>query len=149
MITYTEKGIILHDLVIAAGYSLNHNNTQAFDSGGNQSSAIDIAVQAIMDAYDPLPLAKTEAINRVNLHATSLIASIYGFLDINNPAEAKGLVDFMTDLYTSTIPAAREVLSGNMLTIKNTNDTRIVKIAEVNVMTNWQLVDAYDATVGW
>ena len=73
MIDYTEKGIAAHDLVIAAGYKLNHNNTQAFDNDGNQSAAIDAAVQSIIDSYDPLPDAQNKAIKKVTGRADSLI----------------------------------------------------------------------------
>lgn len=66
MINYTEKGWMLHTAINNAGYKLKANtNDEAYDEFGNQSAAIDTAVQAIIDAYDPLPLAKSEAKARI------------------------------------------------------------------------------------
>ena len=141
-INYIEKGYRQHEYIREQGHWIS-------SADGVWTSDDDVVVQPLMDAYNPLPDAKYDAIQRVNLHATGLIADVYGFLDITQPQEAKGLVDFMTDLYSSIVPAAREPLSGGMLECKNINDTRQVKVLEVNALTTWQDCDAYDATVGW
>jgi len=70
MIKYIEKGFGLHTAINDSGYTLEPNtNDKAYDLAGNQSPAIDTAVQAIIDSYDPLPEAKVEAIDRINIAA--------------------------------------------------------------------------------
>jgi len=70
MIKYVEKGGNLHFVLSDAGYQLKDNtNDEAFDSQGNQSAEIDRAVQAIIDQYNPLPEAQTEASEKVNTAA--------------------------------------------------------------------------------
>ena len=145
MINYTEKGSSLHNAVNEAGYYLIANtNDQAFDSDGNQSPEIDTAVQLIIDSYDPLPEAKAEAISRVKITASLKAAEIYPFID-GETDQAVGLYQFASDLYLSTIPAARENLSGGLLAFKNVHDAAVSAISDINAMTDWQLVNAYDA----
>lgn len=54
MINYIEKGIGLHNFISSSGHKLT-------DRDGVWISSDDIAVQDIIDAYDPLPLAVVEA----------------------------------------------------------------------------------------
>jgi len=56
MINYIEKGIYLHDYISELGYSLIEND-------GVWESSDDIAVQNIIDTFDPLPYAIAEAKN--------------------------------------------------------------------------------------
>jgi len=51
MISYTEKGYGLHEAIRAAGHSLEQRD-------GVWLSSDDVAVQAIIDAYDALPPAQ-------------------------------------------------------------------------------------------
>jgi hypothetical protein len=53
MINYIEKGSGLHNLISDSGYLLVKKNYEWISSD-------DVAVQAIIDAYDPLPTVKTE-----------------------------------------------------------------------------------------
>ena len=63
MINYKEKGGKLHEAINAAGYYLEPNtNNKAYDANGNQSAEIDAAVQAIIDNYDQLAVAKKDAL---------------------------------------------------------------------------------------
>jgi len=62
MINYIEKGYGLHKAIASANHSLSKVN-------GKWVSSNDVAVQAIIDSYDPLPDAKTEAIERINQEA--------------------------------------------------------------------------------
>ena len=105
-------------------------------------------VQALADAYDELPPAKTEAKDRVKLHASGLVAALYPFINPDKN-EAIGLYNFTVDMYMTTVPAARQPLSGNLLTFKGIHDTAVAKIAEVDLLTDWASCDAYDATIGW
>ena len=59
MISYVEKGIGLHDAIRDAGYWLYQEN-------GVWWSSDDAAVQAIIDGFNPLPLAKTAGSNAVD-----------------------------------------------------------------------------------
>ncbi len=59
MINYTEKGIRLHEHIFESGYTLTLTD-------GEWVSSDDVAVQAIIDSFDPLPQARQEAINLVN-----------------------------------------------------------------------------------
>lgn len=54
MITYTEKGYGLHQAIAAAGHSLSQVD-------GVWIASDEAAVQAIIDAFDPLPPARDEA----------------------------------------------------------------------------------------
>lgn len=84
MIEYVEKGGKLHTVIGNAGYRLKDNtNDEAFDLIGNQSAAIDSAVQAIINNYDPLPDAKASAITEIAQYASDLIDNSI------NPIKAK------------------------------------------------------------
>lgn len=69
MITYIEKGYGLHTKLLEAGFVLGENNSLAFTLSGEQSSAIDIEVQEIINNFDPLPDAQAAAIEKVNAAA--------------------------------------------------------------------------------
>ena len=58
MINYIELGVGLHDAIHDAGHWLEKRD-------GQWLSSDDVAVQAIIDAYDPLPAARSDAIERV------------------------------------------------------------------------------------
>lgn len=62
MINYIEKGYWLHSEIGKQNHSLAKVS-------GVWVSSDDVAVQAIIDSYDPLPEAKAEAIERVNIKA--------------------------------------------------------------------------------
>lgn len=143
MITYTEKGINLHNLINESGYTLSQID-------GVWVSSDDIAVQAIIDSYDPLPEAKEEARLRVKIVASEKVAAIYPFIDPTTDAVI-GLYQYTLDMYQLIIPAARESLTGRLLEFKNIRDAALSAIGDVNAMTDWQLVNAYDAvnTPAW
>ena len=63
MVIYTEKGLGLGRFLSEAGYQLRHTRlgTIAETLQRQQSQEIDIAVQAIIDSYAPLPDAQAEA----------------------------------------------------------------------------------------
>lgn len=58
MISYTEKGYKLHELIAESGHSLSQIN-------GVWVSDDDTSVQAIIDAYDPMPDTKSDAIAQI------------------------------------------------------------------------------------
>ena len=143
MINYTEKGHRLHKIINAAGHLLS-------EVDGVWESSDNTAVQAIIDSYDPLPEAKTDAKARIIKEASKRVSAIYPFINPDKE-EAIGLYEFTTDLYLSTKANAREPLTGRLLQFKMIHDTAQAAITVVNSMTDWQVVDAYDAATapGW
>lgn len=135
MITYTEKGRYLHEALAAAGYVLKQID-------GTWASSDDTAVQLIIDAYDSLPEAKVDAINRVKQHAAGLVNAIYPHIDAES-TDVIGFYNYTVDMWQGG------ALTGRLLDFKGVRDTTVSKISEINAMTDWALVDAYDATVGW
>lgn len=75
MINYLEKGEGLQFALDAAGYALRLSAGvyTARDLDGNESASIDIAVQAIIDAYDPLPDYKAIKIEELKIEGLSRI----------------------------------------------------------------------------
>lgn len=68
MINYIEKGAGLHNEIVKQGHSLVHTD-------GVWVSSNEVAVQAIIDNYDPLPIAQAEAIKEIAQYASDLIDS--------------------------------------------------------------------------
>ena len=66
MIIYIEKGYGLHLAIRDAGHNIEMLN-------GAWITSDDIAVQAVIDAYDPSPYEKAEAIKAIEEHATKLL----------------------------------------------------------------------------
>jgi len=67
MINYIEKGHWLHEHIAASGHWLIQRD-------GVWISDDDTAVQALIDAYDPLPIAQADAITRVKTAAAEKYA---------------------------------------------------------------------------
>lgn len=70
MINYTEKGIGLHRVVAAAGHAL-------YQRDGIWLSSNDVAVQALIDAYDELPDIKEAKIGAIKAEALLRIAAMF------------------------------------------------------------------------
>lgn len=146
MIDYIEKG---HRMIVALfaadlGIVATGDGTLFIHKG----TATDDEINTFISNYDPLPEAKADARSRVTVQASKLVADIYPFVNPDK-GEAIGLYHFTTDLYLSIKAASRNALSGRLLDFKGIYDTAQAKIAEVNVLADWQEVDAYDATIGW
>lgn len=137
MINYIEKGHRLHEYILSRGYRL-------IDKGDAWYSSNDVAVQSIIDDYDELAEAKKDARKRVTLEASKLVAIIYPFINPEK-GEAIGLYHFTTDLYLSIKPASRNNLSGRLLDFENIYNAAQVAISDINIMTDWQVIDAYDS----
>ncbi len=71
MIVYTEKGFGLHEAITAAGHYL-------VQTDGEWVSSDDAAVQAIIDAYDPLPPAKAAKIAAINAECRARLIARFG-----------------------------------------------------------------------
>ena len=138
-INYIEKGHRLHLAIGEAGHSLSQID-------GVWISSDDVAVQAIIDAFDALPEAQADARERVKIEATKRTAELYPFINPEKD-EALGLYQFTADLLTHL--NATSGLTGNLLAFQTIRNTAQTKIAEINALTDWQQADSYDATIGW
>jgi hypothetical protein len=140
-ITYTEKGIWLHEEISNQGHSL-------IESDGIWISSNDIAVQAIIDSFDPLPIAKDTKRKELKVEAATRANSIYSFITPGNEdidaSDAQSFYDFAEDLYLSISPGSREALSGRLLQFKNLRDAAAAAVVSINALTDWQVVMAYD-----
>jgi len=135
MITYTEKGIGLHDAIHAAGHSLKHAN-------GVWVSSDDTAVQAIIDSYDPIIKARADKITELKAEGLRRANLVYGDEVFVSVGAIKLLMD-IDDTYTRPgAPAARLVSVNQVITMFNT------KKAVINAATLAE-VESYDVTAGW
>ena len=131
MITYTEKGYGLHAAIRDAGFFLKKRD-------GVWISSDDVAVQAIIDNYDPIIAARQNAIKRVKIHASRLVSDIYPFIDPESD-QAIGLYHFAEDLWQGgTLPP-------RLKAFKNIFDAASAAIADIKLINDWQSADAYDA----
>lgn len=96
-----------------------------------------------MDDAEKLATIKIRRISELRVVAIQLSSHIYDF--ITSPS----VYLFALDLYLSTIPAARETLSGRLLEFKNVKDTYDAKKAEINALTTVIDVRTYDLNAGW
>ena len=143
MINYTEKGVWLHEEVSRQGYIISQHGSVWVTSN-------DVAVQAIIDAFNPLPYAKADAKALLKAEAATRASDIYSFLG-DNVETAVDFYTFASDIYLSILPAARGTLQPNLVAFKNIHDAAVDAIAVINAMTDWQLVMAYDVvnTPSW
>lgn len=93
---------------------------------------------------------KAQTKQRIVIEASKRVAAIYPFINPEKE-EAIGLYEFAIDLYTATIPSAREALTGRLLQFKNIYDKAQAAIAVVNASTDWKFSRDYDAVTdpGW
>lgn len=93
-INYIEKGSALHAAIGAAGHRLWQEN-------GVWKSTNDTAVQAIIDAFDPLPNYKADRIAAIKADGLARIQAV--FPAINSFDE----LVLIRELFLSVLPAAR------------------------------------------
>ena len=97
-ILYTEKGVGLHDAIRAAGHQLEQRD-------GVWWSSNDAAVQAIIDAYDPLPDIKAAKIASIKADGVARAAALFPAIkDFDHLA-------LVRDLVLSIAPASRALTS--------------------------------------
>lgn len=94
MINYTEKGRHLHEAIRKAGHWLREEN-------GQWVSSDDVAVQAIINAYDPLPDYKTERVAAIKADGLARIQAVFPAI---NSFDELALV---REMFLSIAPAAR------------------------------------------
>lgn len=138
-INYIEKGSWLHNEIAAQGYLLKQID-------GVWVSNNEVAVQAIIDAFDPLPYAKADKINEIKVEATQRGKSIYLFLD-DDTGKAISFYEFGNDIIQVIAPGSRQSLPQNLLDMKAIHDAAAAAIATINAYdtwTDWTAVMAYD-----
>lgn len=159
-ITYAEKGWGLHEAVRAAGLRLEQvNGVWVADDA--------VAVQALIDGYDPLPAARSAAWARIQdererRKGAGYMAGGYRFhSDRDSRIQQLGLV-----LMGSSAPAVPwKTLGSGFVTMTPTLAQQIFqataaadmalhaaaesKLAAVNALTDFQAIESYDATAGW
>lgn len=147
-INYTDKGPHLIEAITAAGHWLKNRDHVYISSD-------DVAVQAIIDAFDPLPDAKLDKIAELKREAAKRANSIYGFMsgedEETEPSDVGAYVDLMIDLYTSIKANSREPLSGRLLEMSNLRTALNDATAAINALNDWEAVMAYDVlnTPSW
>ena len=144
-ITYIEKGLGLHEAVTAAGYFIRNVDGVriATDSSGNQSAETDVAVQAIIDSYDPLSYAKKQKVKELRSELLARIRVIYPDAE-NIPDDTfDAILDITHDVYKSIVAGSRSPNSDWSSTL----DTRTARKDARNIIeayTTVAEVEAYD-----
>ena len=134
-LVYREKGIGLWNAIRAAGHEL-----RSLD--GVFSSDDDVAVQAIIDAYDPLPDQKADAISGIKATALAKMQTIFPALaDIDT-------VNLVAELWQSIASAARSP-TANMTKVINVYTAAKGGIANVNAAATKADIDAAIAAIVW
>lgn len=132
MINYTEKGEGLHAAIRAAGHRIEQVS-------GVWISDNDIAVQAIIDAYNPLPDYKVDKIAAIKAEGLRRLQLI--FPAINSVDEIK----LIGELWQSVVPAARSP-TANMTKAINTYQAAAAAIVTINGYATAAEVSAYSPT---
>lgn len=134
-LNYREKGIGLWHAIRDAGHVM-----RSLD--GVYTSDDDVAVQAIIDSYDPLPDQKAEARDAIKATALAKIQTIFPAIpDIDT-------VNLVAEMMLSVAPAARQ-LTADMTTISQIYTAAKTGIAGVNAAANKAAVDAAVAAIVW
>ena len=132
MINYIEKPGLC-DAITAAGFNL-------VDADGVFVSENDVAVQAIIDSYDPLPYAKKEKINELKTEGLSRINVVFpAVTDFDE-------LDLIREQWLSIAPAARQPTADFQTMIDIVQAGKIARQA-INAMTIVAEIQAYDVAI--
>lgn len=161
MITYTEKGPGLHAAIRAAGHALYQENGEWIASDA-------VAVQAIIDGYDPLPPAREKKWREIQARRDALTASgvtvgAHKFhSDTPSRIQQLGLVmmgaGMPGGLQWKTMSGAfvtmNPTLAGQIFQATAASDAAIFAAAEAHKAAAFALptatqIDAYDFSAGW
>jgi hypothetical protein len=160
MITYTEKGIGLHEAIKSAGHWLMHVD-------GVWQSSNDVVVQQIIDAYDPLPRVQKDMWDAIQAERESRklagrpLAGKRFHSDSDSRIQQLGLA-----MLGANIPAGLmwKTMDGSFIEMTPTlaqqifiytaqRDTAIFAAAEVHrgamLALSWQDALQYDYSQGW
>jgi len=162
-VDYTEKGLGLHDLVRAAGFTLVEQN-------GQWLADDPVSVQAIIDGYDVLAVARAQKWEEIKVKREAVkyagvpIASVGKVIDTDEGARTQqlGLVlmgaslpaGLLWKFSDNTFEAMTPALAQEVLATTAARDTAVFSVAEgyratINAMTDWQAVLNLDISAGW
>lgn len=133
-ITYTEKGLGLHAAIHAAGHWLEQRN-------GLWRSDNDVAVQAIINAYNPLADQKAERIALIKADGLERMNAVFPAL------ESLDEIAFYAEFWQSIAPAARSSPTVPFKRIIDIYSAAKTAIIAVNACTTKAQIDA--VSVGW
>ena len=134
MINYINKGKWLNNAILDAGIGIFEDATLGWVVSDP------IAAQVIIDSFDPLPFAKDEKIEELKAEGARRAALVYSFVG----DDPRAWYNFMGDIITMVKPAARDPMPQRLLNFKQVRDVVIAAVAEINAMTDWQVVASYD-----
>jgi hypothetical protein len=162
-INYTEKGFGLHEAVSAAGHQL-------VEQDGAWLADDPVAVQAIVDSYDALAVARTKKWDEIKAKRESVkyagvpIASVGKVIDTDEGARTQqlGLVlmgaalpdGLLWKFADNTLVAMTPALAQEVMATTAARDMAGFSVAEtyraqINAMADWQAVLALDISGGW
>lgn len=143
MIRYTEKGPKLHEAIRRAGWSLKQINGEmvASDAQGRATPEAEAAVQAIIDAFDPLPDHKADKIEAIKAEGLARIHDTFPAITSFDQ------LDLIHDLYLSILPAARTSPTARWQRMVNIWQAGQAAITQVRNATTQAQVDA--VTPAW
>lgn len=160
-INYTEKGSGLHDAIAAAGHQL-------WQLDGTWISSDDVAVQAIIDGYDPIPPAREKKWRQIQARRDALTAGgvTVGAHKFHSDAPSRiqqlGLVMMGAGMpaglqwktMSGAFVAMTPTLAGQIFQATAASDAAIFAAAEAHKAAAFALptaaqIDAYDFSAGW
>lgn len=162
-INYTEKGFGLHDAIQAVGHTL-------VEQDGVWLADDPVAVQAIIDNYDVLATARAQKWGEIKAKREAIkyagvpIASVGKVVDTDEGARTQqlGLVLMGASLPAglqwkfadNTLVAMTPALAQEIMLTTAARDMAVFAVgeqhrAQINAMTDWQAVLAYDISAGW
>ena len=143
-INYTEKGIGLIDALRAAGYPRFGSIDRVFhaDCDNPTDTSNDAAVQAIIDAYDPLPDQKADAVAAIKATALEKMQTLFSSLsDIDT-------VNLVAELWQSLVSQAKSPTT-DWQTVINIYTAAKGGIQSVNAATDQAGIDSAVAGITW
>lgn len=133
-INYIEKGDGLHRAVVAAGHWLECRD-------GVWRSSNDVAVQSIIDTYDPLPDLKAAKVTAIKAEGLRRIQLIYPAIE--NFEELKLVREILLSVKTTALQ-----LTADMSRVRDTYNAGANAVTTVNGYTAAAQVNAFDPVTG-
>lgn len=162
-INYTEKGAGLHSAITAAGYALVEQN-------GVWLADDAVAVQAIIDSYDALAVARLQKWGEIKAKREAVkyagvpIASVGKTIDTDEGARTQqlGLAMMGASLppgldwkfADNTLVLMTPALAQEVMMTTAARDMGVFAVgeayrAQINAMTDWQAILTLDISAGW
>lgn len=134
-VNYIEKGIGLWNAIAAQGHTL-------INKDGVFTASDPVAVQAIINAYDPLVDYKADAVKGIKANGLARIQVIFpAITDVD-------LLKLVTEIMASILPAAKS-LTADMTKAGQIYTAAKNGITAVNAAANKAAVDAAVAAINW